>query len=124
MLDSGSTLSYLPLATVRQIASSFGASLQSDGSIPIDCSAKKQGGSVDFTFADLTIHVPMSEFIWEVDGSCLVGVLPTSSGTTPLLGDTFLRSAYGTSLCGPTQGHLVFPVGVSSRAHRTLRVGR
>jgi hypothetical protein len=60
----------------------------------VDCATAKQSGSVDFTFGKLTIKVSYHEFIWEVaPGQCIVGAAPVS-GTTPLLGDTFLRSAY------------------------------
>ncbi|CAK7231093.1 hypothetical protein SCUCBS95973_007796 [Sporothrix curviconia] len=94
VLDSGSSLSYLPQDVMDDLAKSFGVKAQSDGSLIVDCDAGAKGGYVDFTFDSLVISVPLSDFIWEAQaGVCAVGALP-STDTTNLLGDTFLRSAY------------------------------
>lgn len=94
VLDTGSTLSYLPQSIIDSLAQDFGAETLDDGSLSVDCSTAQESGSVDFTFGALTIHVPYSEFVWEgAPGQCLVGALPVGE-TTPILGDTFLRSAY------------------------------
>ena len=94
VLDTGSTLSYLPQSIVTQLAADFGSTLDQDGSIPVSCSLQSQGGSVDFTFGSLTLKVPYHEFIWEAaPNQCLVAVSPQGA-TTALLGDSFLRSAY------------------------------
>ncbi|CAK7212630.1 hypothetical protein SBRCBS47491_001532 [Sporothrix bragantina] len=94
VLDSGSSLSYLPQGIMDSLAKSFGVKAQSDGSLIVDCDAGSKGGYVDFTFGSLVISIPLSDFIWEAQaGICAVGALP-SSDTTALLGDTFLRSAY------------------------------
>ncbi len=94
VLDTGSTLSFLPNRIVSAIAASVGVQQGSDGSIIVDCDLGDLGGSVDFTFGDLTIAIPLNDFIWDGgDGQCAIGALPASS-TTALLGDTFMRSAY------------------------------
>lgn len=94
VLDSGSSLSYLPQAVMDSLAKSFGVKAQSDGSLIVDCDYGNKGGYIDFTFGSLVISVPLSDFIWEATGDlCAVGALP-SEETTALLGDTFLRSAY------------------------------
>ncbi len=94
VLDTGSTLSYLPKSIISQLANDFSAKTAQDGSLPVSCDLQSQGGSVDFTFGSLTLKVPYHEFIWEIaPGQCYLGVAPQSA-TTALLGDSFLRSAY------------------------------
>ncbi|CAK7269457.1 hypothetical protein SEPCBS57363_003612 [Sporothrix epigloea] len=94
VLDSGSSLSYLPQPIMDDLAKSFGVKAQDDGSLLVDCDLGDKGGYVDFTFGQLVISVPLSDFIWNVDNStCAVGALP-STDTTNLLGDSFLRSVY------------------------------
>ncbi|KAH8890397.1 acid protease [Thozetella sp. PMI_491] len=95
VLDTGSTLSYLPRSVISQLGSDMGATTASDGTLSVPCSLASQSGTVDFTFSGFTLKVPYHEFIWEVEANqCFVGVAPQSSGTTALLGDSFLRSAY------------------------------
>ncbi|CAK7200616.1 hypothetical protein SEUCBS139899_003314 [Sporothrix eucalyptigena] len=94
VLDSGSSLSYLPQTVMDSLAKSFGVKAGSDGSLIVDCDYGAKGGYIDFTFGSLVISVPLSDFIWEAEANvCAVGALP-STDTTALLGDTFLRSAY------------------------------
>lgn len=94
VLDSGSSLSYLPTPIMDGLSKSFGAKAGPDGSLVVDCDFGSKGGSVDFKFGALTVSVPLSDFIWQAQpGLCAVGALP-SEDTTALLGDTFLRSAY------------------------------
>lgn len=100
VLDSGSTLSYLPASIVSAMASDFGGTFDSSSQLyQVPCSqATASSGSVDFTFGQATIKVPFNEFIWQYSSSlCILGVGPISdsdSGTTALLGDTFMRSAF------------------------------
>lgn len=94
VLDTGATMSYLPQNIIDSLAKDFNAQVVDDGTLAVDCAALKQSGSVDFTFGKLTIRVPYHEFVWEAaPGQCFVGAAPVS-GTTPILGDSFLRSAY------------------------------
>ncbi len=94
VLDTGSTLSYLPQSIINQLAADFGSTVGQDGSISVPCSLQSQSGSVDFTFGTLTLKVPYHEFIWEITpNQCFVSVSPQGD-TTALLGDSFLRSAY------------------------------
>jgi hypothetical protein len=97
VLDSGSSLSYLPSSIVSAMAADFQGTLdQSSGLYQVDCSQAKSKGSVDFTFGAVTIKVPFNEFIWQYDDqTCILGAVGVSGdGMTALLGDTFLRSAY------------------------------
>jgi hypothetical protein len=98
VLDSGSSLAYLPESVMTQMASDFNAQFDEQSQLYLmSCDALSQNGAVDFAFGAVTIQVPFNEFIWQLDSrTCALGALPTdpSSGTTALLGDSFLRSAY------------------------------
>lgn len=94
-LDSGSTLTLLPTDLANSIAADFGATTaNSDGFYSVDCSlAATTGGSLDFTFGGTTVRVPYSELIRQSGSACMLGL--QASTDFVLLGDTFLRSAYG-----------------------------
>lgn len=115
LLDSGSSLSYLPMTVVQSIADSLGvqaitsnstdstdstAADDSDDSddsedssvVVLDCDAGDNGGTIDFTFDSITINVPLTALMWKAQGICMLGI--TGSDSTSLLGDTFLRSVY------------------------------
>jgi hypothetical protein len=98
VLDSGSSLSYLPSSLVRAMAQDFKGQLDREsGLYLVDCSHPDSEGSVDFSFGQATIKVPFNEFIWQFDGqTCILGAVPVpaNSGMTALLGDTFMRSAF------------------------------
>ena len=70
--------------------------MDSEGNTEVPCSLLNQGGSVDFAFGALVIRVPYKEFIRQLDANvCVMGAM--AADETPLLGDTFMRSAYGKS---------------------------
>jgi len=96
-LDSGSTMTLLPPNLTNAIASDFGVSApDANGFYRIDCALTRVNGTVDFAFNGLTVKVPYKELIREVPGvqpACFLGITPSTTFT--LLGDTFLRSAYG-----------------------------
>lgn len=98
--DTGATLTLLPQALADAIGKDFGASAAgSDGYYTVDCALNDVAGTVNFAFDGVTIKVPYSEFIRETSSSagttCVLGI--TGSNSFTLLGDTFLRSAYGAS---------------------------
>ncbi|KAF2221305.1 aspartic peptidase domain-containing protein [Elsinoe ampelina] len=100
LLDSGSSLSYLPDNLANAVFSEFGVTYDTQqGAAFIDCSRANEGKSLLFTFSEPTISVDISELIITVgvrrngDEICILGIAPTG-GSTPVLGDTFLRSAY------------------------------
>ncbi|KAI8295392.1 Candidapepsin-8 [Colletotrichum sp. SAR 10_98] len=90
--DTGATLSYFPSTVVDSLGSDLGGRLDSSVNMyVVPCSTS---GTIDFTFGDFTLQVPISEFIWEVsDNACVLGADKASDGSY-LLGDSFLRSAY------------------------------
>lgn len=101
LLDSGSSLTYLPTSVFNGFASVFNA-VDNGGELIIDCGYKtaQSHGYVTFTFGNssstATINVPIDELIQAIPGdtkNCLLGVLEGSQDIY-ILGDVFLRSAY------------------------------
>ncbi|KKY15244.1 putative aspartic-type endopeptidase [Phaeomoniella chlamydospora] len=107
LLDSGSSLSYLPDSLVSEIYDAVGAEYSSQsGEAFAPCSLASSGGSINFTFTDPSIEVSFDELLFDVtdsrgnaltfnDGTeaCVFGISPSGS-SLGVLGDTFLRSAY------------------------------
>jgi len=99
LLDSGSSLMYLPNDVTSDIYDMLGASYDSSqGAAFVDCSLADNDTTIDFTFSSPTISVSMSELVivaGEENGVdvCILGISP-AGGSTPVLGDTFIRSAY------------------------------
>ena len=118
ILDSGSSLTYLPNA--NEIYNALNAEYsQQDGAAFANCDLANEDITLNFTFTSVNISVPISELVLSIDsveegressnlgdngegsyvsgGSyqniCLFGIAP-SQGSSPVLGDTFLRSAY------------------------------
>ncbi|OQV07901.1 hypothetical protein CLAIMM_12256 [Cladophialophora immunda] len=111
VLDSGSTLSYLPDALAEEIYSQMDATYSSsEGYAYVACGggSSSSDNTIDFTFSGKTIKVPFDELILGTAASsngqplsfengeeaCILGLAPLGSSSTAVLGDTFLRSAY------------------------------
>ncbi|KAL6243274.1 hypothetical protein RBB50_009826 [Rhinocladiella similis] len=108
LLDSGSTLTYLPNDIVTSIFNEVGAVYSNSlGAAYVECSITSDTKTVDFEFSGQTIKVPYNELLLNAgtnsagqpltfengEPACLFGIAPTQ-GNTAVLGDTFLRSAY------------------------------
>jgi len=118
VLDSGTTLTYLPETTTRIIYREIGAvDTSADGGLVyVDCNLGSDPSRVfTYRFGDsrssLNIQVPISELLYSIseifggqdvsallpylpfDNTCAFGIMPAIDGIS-LLGDTFLRSAY------------------------------
>lgn len=107
LLDSGSSLTYLPDSMVQTIYDKVSAQYDSSqGAAYIACSMANSATTVRFNFSEPVISVEMNELVLDLvtasgkrptfsDGTeaCLFGIAPSGSGTN-VLGDTFLRSAY------------------------------
>jgi hypothetical protein len=107
LLDSGSSLTYLPDAMTEAIYEQVDAQYDSsEGAAYVPCSLANNNTALNFTFSSPTISVSMSELVIEVSASngrqltfsdgtpaCLFGIAPAGSSTS-VLGDTFIRSAY------------------------------
>ena len=99
LLDSGSSLMYLPNDITQDIYNAVGAQYDSSqGAAFVDCDLRNSAATIDFTFSTPTISVAMDELVIVAGTSrgqeiCILGISP-AEGSTPVLGDTFLRSAY------------------------------
>lgn len=99
LLDSGSSLMYLPNNVVRSLYHTFDATYDSSqGAAFVNCDLADQAGSLDFDFSGVTISVPINELVLVTDVSrgqpvCILGIGPAGDSVS-ILGDTFLRSAY------------------------------
>jgi hypothetical protein len=100
LLDSGSSLMYLPDEIVSAIYQNYNAQFdQRQGAAFVDCSLAQSSDTLDFTFSSPTISVPMNELVIVAGQSrsgqeiCILGIGPAGDSTS-VLGDTFLRSAY------------------------------
>ena len=107
LLDSGSSLTYLPDDIVWHIFRLTGAMYdEEDGVAFVPCSLATSTSTLNFIFTSPSIRVPMSELVLDLFDStshqvkfsngvdaCLFGIAPSGGGTN-VLGDTFIRSAY------------------------------
>ncbi|CZT46300.1 related to aspartic proteinase OPSB [Rhynchosporium secalis] len=107
LLDSGSSLTYLPNSMTEAIYQQVNAQYDaSQGAAYVPCSLADSNTSLNFTFSGPTISVPMNELVIIVtsangrqltfsDGkpACLFGIAPAGSSAA-VMGDTFIRSAY------------------------------
>ncbi|OTA98934.1 hypothetical protein M426DRAFT_68797 [Hypoxylon sp. CI-4A] len=107
LLDSGSSLTYLPDDMVESIYDAVSAQYDSsEGAAYVPCSLADETATLDFVFSGPKISVDMNELVLDLittsgrrptfsNGvtACLFGISPAGSGTN-VLGDTFLRSAY------------------------------
>lgn len=106
VLDSGTSLIYLPDDIVQNIYNEVNVVLN-QGTAYAYCEDANTNKQLSFTFSGQTINIPMNELYISVGtdsygrpvtfengkAACIFGIAPGGSGT-PLLGDTFLRSAY------------------------------
>ena len=108
LLDSGSSLTYLPNDLTQDVYTAVKAQFSGQNQAAfVSCDLANSNDTLDFTFTDPKISVPMSELTInpgpQPDGSiarlddgsplCIFGISP-ADGTTAVLGDTFIRSAY------------------------------
>ncbi|KAI2630484.1 eukaryotic aspartyl protease [Xylaria nigripes] len=104
LLDSGSSLTYLPDDMTALIYAQVNAQYDSTaGAAYVSCALASDPTTLDFTFTSPTITVAMNELVFNLASSesldfsdtqaCLFGIAPAGSGSA-VLGDTFLRSAY------------------------------
>ena len=106
LLDSGSTVTYLPEDLAISIIHGVDAEYHTrTGTAWVPCSLADNTTSLKFKFTSPVISVPLNELVIPRDDrpqvllndgntvGCLFGISPASS-SIPVLGDTFLRSAY------------------------------
>lgn len=99
VLDSGTTLTYLPSSIVSALGKAVGGTYSSSGGYyQISCD-QPSNKYFTYNFNGVSIQVPLSDLAISLtysdgtaSGSCALGVLPSSDYY--ILGDNFLRSAY------------------------------
>ncbi|KAJ5825520.1 hypothetical protein N7474_002658 [Penicillium riverlandense] len=103
LLDSGSSLTYLPTAIVRDIYEELNVLYEpSSGVGYVPCSMAEDDITFAYTFSSPTINVSIKELVMDSGEdlhfsngkrACMFGIVPAGESTS-VLGDTFLRSAY------------------------------
>lgn len=95
LLDSGTSLMYLPDNIADAIFPAVGAQWdEQQGAAFVDCALARSTETLDLTFSTPTIRIPMNELVLTAGADvCILGVARAGS-SIPVLGDTFLRSAY------------------------------
>ncbi len=107
LLDSGTTLTYVPETYVASLGKAVGGTYSSSvGAYTLDCVNSSNTNYLHFNFTGATVSVPLRNFLLTVthkDGSaaksddgndlCALGILSSSSSSI-ILGDSFLRNAY------------------------------
>ena len=107
IVDSGTTLSLLPKGVVAALAAQFsGARSDNKGGYTVPCTHQWRDGSVVFAFGPgVSVSVAYRDFIWRSGNNCFLGAWYTPDVGVYILGDTFLRGAYGECV----RSHLRFP---------------
>lgn len=102
LLDSGSSLTYLPDPIVRDIYDALAVTYKASSGVGyVPCRLAKESIDVSYTFSSPSITVGIAELVLDAgnlhfqDGTraCVFGIAPAGN-TVAVLGDTFLRSAY------------------------------
>ncbi|PNY24694.1 aspartic-type endopeptidase opsB [Tolypocladium capitatum] len=108
LLDSGSSLTYLPNDLTESVYDAVNASYQEvDGVAFVPCSLRDSDATMSFRFSSpAAVEVLVRDMILDLDDAtgkaltfdngvqaCLFGISPAGTSTS-VLGDTFLRSAY------------------------------
>ncbi|KAH6850071.1 aspartic peptidase domain-containing protein [Chaetomium sp. MPI-CAGE-AT-0009] len=137
LLDTGSSLTYLPDDLVSEIYTAVGAVYNaSTNAAYVPCALARSAPTtrLNFTFTAPTISVALDELVLDLvtasgerptfnDGqaACLFGIGPAGAGTY-VLGDTFLRSAY---VVYDLENHEVAlaPTRFNTTATRVLEIG-
>ena len=97
LLDSGTTITYMPAALVSLLAEQIGASFStSSGFYEMSCLSSDDDTDLVFDFGGFHISAPLSDFLISTTVSnkqCIFAVVPQVSQNV-MLGDVFLRQAY------------------------------
>jgi len=95
--DTGTSLIAGPTDSVAQIMQTLGAT--KSFLLPeytVDCSARQNGPPLELTVQGLKFSIPASDYILEMGGKCIVGLMGLDMGSKRLwiLGDVILRDYY------------------------------
>lgn len=102
LLDSGTTLTYLPKAVLDNLADTLGISYDSNnGYYVVPCNSEGTSSSafdddtqLVFDFGGFHIDTPLNDYLIQAGRrTCILGLVPQDSNNA-VLGDTFLTHAY------------------------------
>ncbi|GEQ71492.1 hypothetical protein JCM33374_g5176 [Metschnikowia sp. JCM 33374] len=96
LLDSGTTLTYLPFPYLNAIAKSLNGTSSSVGFYQVSCDYNTSSAFITYGFSGVQIQAPLSDLILsDGSGKCYLGIGGTSQDQPEaILGDSFLRHAY------------------------------
>ncbi|CEI99828.1 hypothetical protein RMCBS344292_13908 [Rhizopus microsporus] len=133
ILDTGTTLTYLPSSMAEQIITAMAGADgfttdASSGTYLVNCEAATSNTQLELIMSDgkknsVSLSVPASQLVIPLDGktaatskSCLFGIAPTGStvgNNMYLVGDSILRSAYLVFDMGNNQVGIAAAMGVA-----------
>ncbi|GAV55116.1 hypothetical protein ZYGR_0AS04390 [Zygosaccharomyces rouxii] len=95
LLDSGSTLAYLPDDLLEMLAEGLGATYSSTNNFYVmDCPSKHDDTKIVFNFGGFNIETNLTSYTTQISSdSCVLGIFP-SGDSSAILGDAFLVHAY------------------------------
>ncbi|CAO3628912.1 unnamed protein product [Mucor hiemalis] len=94
ILDTGTTLLLLTQDVASEVAQTYGATDNGDGTYTIPCDTSSFKPLV-FSIGGAKFNVPVDSLIYEQDGStCIAGFAYSSSIPFAILGDVFLKNNY------------------------------
>ncbi|KAH7259092.1 aspartic peptidase domain-containing protein [Fusarium redolens] len=97
LLDSGTPKSRLTLDMTMHLINTMNVSYYEKHGPAAPCEGSSRN-TLDFTFSELTISVPLSNFLWETsfvsDGLAYCKIRYDATATHIILGDDFLKGAY------------------------------
>ncbi|QLG74505.1 hypothetical protein HG535_0G03880 [Zygotorulaspora mrakii] len=97
LLDSGTTLMYVPYTLSDLIAREIGATYsRNQGYYLMDCPSDDDTTQLVFDFGGLQINTNLSNYVIQASSTsnvCYLGIIPTSN-VLAIFGDVFLRDAY------------------------------
>ncbi|GEQ71140.1 hypothetical protein JCM33374_g4821 [Metschnikowia sp. JCM 33374] len=97
LLDSGTTLTYLPTPILNSIVASLNGKATNQGYYQVSCKYNTSSAFVIYNLSGVSIKVPLSDLIMsDIKGkNCYLGVMGSPAyKPEAILGDNFLRHAY------------------------------
>ena len=99
VVDTGTTFTKLNPSVVQPIFEALDAKYNaSQGYATVDCEKRSMSGGIVFGFGKTKITVSFADFIIQASADlCIMGLMPLADGNQQILGDSFMRSAFGKS---------------------------
>ncbi|KAI8969274.1 aspartic peptidase domain-containing protein [Mycotypha africana] len=145
ILDTGTTLTYLPSSIAKQIVETFAGSEgyttdTGSGAYIIDCNTAKSNTQLIFKMSSgdsanpVTLSIPASQLVIALDSSspddasyCIFGIAPTTTNAVSsnlyLVGDSILRSIYMVFDMGNNRVGIASAAGVGGAVQGVSSVG-